>query len=461
MCSRNEEPLIPARDELDAIDQAVARITDADIDARLRKVLGQPAPGVPLPGLNDFDLTASVTGLCDPARIFGELADLAARAGAAEAAAVQQLRQAREAVEAARRDAAQIVAEAREETDTALTQAAQMLRDARAAAAQMLRDARAEADEIMGEARTAARQMITVRHVLATGQHSPTDQPAEASANSGEPSGLAARRRIPADRGHDTSRVADLTRRDLDVMAALCRPLLTGEASEPPTVAEIAADLVITQYAVKQHLLRLYAKLRIPEGPGRRLRLADEAIALRLVHRPGALSDQTGGPGGHLAAQRDLALNALAGRDCTMVIDSVVFQNLADLASSGSPDAAASLLDELFRIEPAGAATAMAAAFCLPGTPIAELLARVAVQAVGAVGTSLWGGHAALMPALQPVTSPSRAGDADVMDLDAAEEPARAAGSAIAIWGPAGSGMSTLLCQPLSRLAATNPTGTA
>ncbi|HXZ71530.1 MAG TPA: forkhead-associated protein, partial [Streptosporangiaceae bacterium] len=49
------------------------------------------------------------------------------------------------------------------------------------------------------------------------------------------------------------------------------------------TAREIATDLVVTEAAVKQHLLRLYQKFRIPEGPNRRVRLANEVVALGLV----------------------------------------------------------------------------------------------------------------------------------------------------------------------------------
>jgi len=51
----------------------------------------------------------------------------------------------------------------------------------------------------------------------------------------------------------------------------------------PATAREIAGDLVVTEAAVKQHLLRLYQKFRIPEGQNRRVRLANEVIALGLV----------------------------------------------------------------------------------------------------------------------------------------------------------------------------------
>ena len=78
--------------------------------------------------------------------------------------------------------------------------------------------------------------------------------------------------------------VPELTRRELDVLTALCRPALSDDAFvAPATAREIAADLVVTEAAVKQHLLRLYAKFRVPEGLNRRTRLANEVIALGLV----------------------------------------------------------------------------------------------------------------------------------------------------------------------------------
>jgi hypothetical protein len=76
----------------------------------------------------------------------------------------------------------------------------------------------------------------------------------------------------------------ELTRRELDVVTSLCRPALSDEAFVAPAAArEIAVDLVVTEAAVKQHLLRLYQKLRIAEGPNRRVRLANEVVALGLV----------------------------------------------------------------------------------------------------------------------------------------------------------------------------------
>ena len=84
----------------------------------------------------------------------------------------------------------------------------------------------------------------------------------------------------------------ELTRREVDVLNSLCRPALSDEAFvSPATAREIAEDLVVTEAAVKQHLLRLYQKFRIPEGPNRRTRLANEVVALGLV-RPMPPVDQ-------------------------------------------------------------------------------------------------------------------------------------------------------------------------
>ena len=76
----------------------------------------------------------------------------------------------------------------------------------------------------------------------------------------------------------------ELTRREIDVLTSLCRPALSDEAFvAPATARDIAIDLVVTEAAVKQHLLRLYQKFRIAEGPNRRTRLANEVVALGLV----------------------------------------------------------------------------------------------------------------------------------------------------------------------------------
>jgi hypothetical protein len=84
----------------------------------------------------------------------------------------------------------------------------------------------------------------------------------------------------------------DLTRREVEVLAALCRPALRHEAFvAPATAKDVADELVVTEAAVKQHLLRLYQKFRIPEGGNRRGRLANEVIALGVI-RPMPTGDE-------------------------------------------------------------------------------------------------------------------------------------------------------------------------
>jgi hypothetical protein len=79
----------------------------------------------------------------------------------------------------------------------------------------------------------------------------------------------------------------ELTRRERDVLAALCRPELQREVfAEPASVRQIAEALVVTDAAVKQHLVHLYDKFEIRETSERRRRrvsLAREAIRLGVV----------------------------------------------------------------------------------------------------------------------------------------------------------------------------------
>jgi DNA-binding transcriptional ArsR family regulator len=94
---------------------------------------------------------------------------------------------------------------------------------------------------------------------------------------------LVARLDEPAARDDATigmDRGPTLTRREHEVLVALCRPMFSGEVfREPATVRQIAAELVVTEAAVKQHLSRLYDKFGLHErGEGRRARLANEAI---------------------------------------------------------------------------------------------------------------------------------------------------------------------------------------
>jgi FHA domain len=80
------------------------------------------------------------------------------------------------------------------------------------------------------------------------------------------------------------SAAPEITRRELDVLIALCRPALSDDAFiTPATASQIASDMTVTEAAIKQHLLRLYAKFRVPEGTNRRARLANLVIHLGLV----------------------------------------------------------------------------------------------------------------------------------------------------------------------------------
>ena len=85
-------------------------------------------------------------------------------------------------------------------------------------------------------------------------------------------------------RGNETAAIAKpppLTQRERDVLLALCRPLLTGDAfTEPASIRAIAAELVVSEAAVKQHLSRLYGKFDVgAHGERRRVQLANAAVA--------------------------------------------------------------------------------------------------------------------------------------------------------------------------------------
>lgn len=70
-----------------------------------------------------------------------------------------------------------------------------------------------------------------------------------------------------------------LTRRERDVLVALCRPVLSGDVfTEPASIRAVAAELVVSDAAVKQHLLNLYDKFAIYDVDNRRLELANQAI---------------------------------------------------------------------------------------------------------------------------------------------------------------------------------------
>ncbi|HVW33973.1 MAG TPA: FHA domain-containing protein [Acidimicrobiia bacterium] len=94
------------------------------------------------------------------------------------------------------------------------------------------------------------------------------------------------------DDDQDVTAVADgppvLTRRERELLVALCRPLLEGAAFAPPAgTREMAAELFVSEAAVKFHLANLYDKFGLTEppggGPSRRVTLASEAIRRRAV----------------------------------------------------------------------------------------------------------------------------------------------------------------------------------
>ncbi len=77
-----------------------------------------------------------------------------------------------------------------------------------------------------------------------------------------------------------TTAAPTLTRRERDVLVALCRPLAEGSLlTEPASITAIAAELVLTDSAVKKHISNLYDKFGLYDKDRRRGRLANEAIA--------------------------------------------------------------------------------------------------------------------------------------------------------------------------------------
>jgi tetratricopeptide (TPR) repeat protein len=137
-----------------------------------------------------------------------------------------------------------------------------------------------------------------------------------------------------------------LTRREREVLDALCHPLATdGAFAEPASVREIAKTLFVTEAAVKQHLLRLYDKFEIwDEGGRRRLRLANEAIRRGVFEAMGtaaAPSDPLEG-GRQAASMRAWpeAFRALEAADSTAPLAPAELELLGEAAMwTGHPDA--------------------------------------------------------------------------------------------------------------------------
>jgi predicted component of type VI protein secretion system len=72
----------------------------------------------------------------------------------------------------------------------------------------------------------------------------------------------------------------ELTRRERDVLSALCRPLASPDPfRQPASIRAIANELAVTDAAVKQHLLHLYEKFGLdPTGENRRVLLANAVV---------------------------------------------------------------------------------------------------------------------------------------------------------------------------------------
>jgi ATP/maltotriose-dependent transcriptional regulator MalT len=80
-------------------------------------------------------------------------------------------------------------------------------------------------------------------------------------------------------------KMPELTPRERDVLRALCRPADKQDTYiEPASIKEMAAELFVSEAAIKQHLIRLYDKFGIfSDEPRRRVRLANEVSRLGLV----------------------------------------------------------------------------------------------------------------------------------------------------------------------------------
>jgi DNA-binding CsgD family transcriptional regulator len=113
---------------------------------------------------------------------------------------------------------------------------------------------------------------------------------------------LVFRAATPGDDQTATQGVEDtpaLTPREREVLLALCRPLFSGDLfTEPASTREMAAELVVTEAAIKQHLLHLYDKFGIHSSTARRrARLANEVIRRGAVSLGDVRAAKTAGPG--------------------------------------------------------------------------------------------------------------------------------------------------------------------
>jgi FHA domain len=88
-------------------------------------------------------------------------------------------------------------------------------------------------------------------------------------------------------------RPPELTRRERDVLLALCRPLASADPFKQPTsIRAIAGELVVSEAAVKQHLLHLYEKFGLDQAAeNRRLLLANAVIQSGVIRPEELIAD--------------------------------------------------------------------------------------------------------------------------------------------------------------------------
>ena len=138
----------------------------------------------------------------------------------------------------------------------------------------------------------------------------------------------------------------NLTRRERDVLAALCRPAGRAETFvEPASIREMAETLGVSDAAIKQHLLNLYDKFDLFEGEDhRRVRLANMVISTGVIAREGAGAsrrgaaiDPAGGPDRALSEAREAIdlRNWPRGYDLFSAADKRLALSAADLEALG------------------------------------------------------------------------------------------------------------------------------
>jgi tetratricopeptide (TPR) repeat protein len=147
-----------------------------------------------------------------------------------------------------------------------------------------------------------------------------------------------------------------LTRRERDVLAALCGPLASDRpVAMPASIRDIAAELVVTQAAIKQHLLNLYDKFEVAEGTeSRRIALAREAVLrgfLPGVGAPAPIGDSALDEGRTAAKNRawDDAYVALSEAASARSLDVGDLESLGDAATwTGRFDASTAAREQAY-----------------------------------------------------------------------------------------------------------------